>query len=320
MKKILIRRNAARSLVLTLLLALTSCTLGESRPPRSAEELRLERCCRVDSTSLLAVVNPDSIEGSEQLDALTAEAWILVDDSTGMLISARNATERMFPASLTKMMTCLLSLENGCLSDSIDITDGDFVTRDSRVRPGEGYVMYDLLSEMMLQSDNVAACALARHVGGDTLSFCEMMNAKAAYLGMDSTHFANPNGMPNDSNYSSARDLLFLTRYSMADSLFAQMVSTVEADIPLLDGRHLTCRNTNLLLDRYEGCIGVKTGYTRKAGSCLASAVTRDGVTLVLVLLKSRTRSLRFSESETLFDYGFRVMQAYRENANDYQK
>ena len=301
-------------LLVVLLMAVYRCFQdcdGVTPVRRSAEEIRLERACRIDSTSISAVLSLDSIEGWEQLQQLSAEAWVLVEDSMGLLISAKNADQRMFPASLTKMMTCLIALEKGCLTDTVFITEDVFVTRDSRVRPGEGYVLGDLVHEMMLQSDNVAAYAIGKHVGKDTLTFCQMMNGKAHYLHMDSTHFANPNGLPNDSNYSTARDLLMLTRYCMADSVFAQIVSTPSMNVPLIDGRHLPCQNTNLLLTSYEGCLGVKTGYTRRAGSCLASSATRDGITLTLVLLKSRTRSSRFAESATLLDYGFRVMEAY---------
>ena len=97
----------------------------------------------------------------------------------------------------------------------------------------------------------------------------------------------------------------------MCDSVFAQIVGTAEDDLPLVDGRHLPCQNTNLLLWTYEGCIGIKTGYTRQAGNCLASAATRNGTTLYLVLLGSRGRSSRFKESALLLDYGFRVMMDF---------
>jgi D-alanyl-D-alanine carboxypeptidase len=126
------------------------------------------------------------------------------------------------------------------------------------------------------------------------------------------THFVNPNGMPNLDNYSTACDLVKLSRYCMRDSLFAQIVGTQEKDIPLTDGRHMPCRNTNALLTTYEGCLGIKTGFTRQAGNCLASVATRDGVTLYLVLLNSRSMSTRFTESAILLDYGFEVMKAYR--------
>ena len=286
---------------------------GAEEVPRSAEEIRLERAGRIDSTSLKAVFNPDSLMESDGPKDLTAEAWLMVEDSTGLLISEKNANKRMFPASLTKMMTCLLALEKGNPDDSVYITDDVYIAKNSRVRLGDGYLLGNLVREMMLLSDNDAAYAIAKHVGGDTLSFCRMMNEKAAYLGMDSTHFANPNGMPNDSNYTTARDLMVLARYCMADSVFAEIVGTAFMDIPLIDKRHLPSDNTNALLQSYEGCFGVKTGFTRSAGYCLASAARRNGVSLYLVLLRSKSQTSRFAESAAMLDYGFRVMAAYRQ-------
>ena len=281
----------------------------------SPEQARLEKISTIDTISLRAVLDPDTIEGRTKLDSLTADAWMLVDDSTGIVISSKCAYERRYMASITKMMTGLLALEKGQLSDSIEITQDVYINRDSRVRLGDGYVMNDLIYEMMMVSDNDAAYALAKHVAGDTLRFYNLMNEKAHYLGMDSTHFANPNGMPNALNYSCAADLIKLVRYAMRDSMFASIVGTAERDIPLTDGRHISCRNSNALLHTYEGCIGIKTGYTRQAGYCLASSATRHGVTLTLVLLNSRKHRLRFTESAALLDYGFRVMQAYRRNS-----
>lgn len=290
--------------IMMMLASLTvSCGLrGSSESePLSEEELRLQRACHLDSTILATAIFPDSI------DQLTAEAWILVEDSSGLIIGAKNADKRMYMASLTKMMTCLLTLEKGKMNDSIEITEDVFLAKDSRVKLGDGYLLGNLLREMMMQSDNDAATALAKHIGGNVESFCALMNSKATYLGMDSTRFANPNGLPNDSNYSSARDLLILSRYCMRDSAFAEIVGTPFLDIPLTDGRHLPCQNTNLLLMDYEGCIGVKTGYTRQAGFCLASAAERHGTRLFLILLNSSSQLSRFSESATLLDYGYSV-------------
>ena len=303
--------------LLLIVAAIVSCTAGDSAGSRalSPEQQRLERINRIDSTSLSEVLNLDSIEGSELLSTLTADAWMLIDDSTGCIISEKNANEIRPMASITKMMTCLLALENGQLGDTIEISEDVYIAKDTRVKLGDKYVMRHLIDEMMLLSDNDAAYALAKHVGGDTLSFCDMMNEKAAYLGMVNTHFANPNGLPNLNNYSTACDLVRLARYCMRDSLFAAIVGTVEKDIPLVDGRHLPCRNTNVLLSTYEGCLGIKTGFTNQAGNCLASAATRHGVTLYLVLLNSRSMSSRFKESAILLDYGFNVMQAYRKSS-----
>ena len=109
--------------------------------PRSAEEIRMEKIARIDTTSLRTVIDPDTIAGCEQLGDLSAEAWILVEDSTGMVISQKNADKRMFMASLTKMMTCLLALESEKLSDSIDITQEVCPLRDSHIRPGDAFLM-----------------------------------------------------------------------------------------------------------------------------------------------------------------------------------
>ena len=275
-----------------LLVAVVSCQMGDSAGSRVAltpEQLRLERINTIDSTTLRTILDPDSAEGREQLATLSADAWMLIDDSTGCVISQRYANEPRFMASLTKMMTCLLAIENGTLTDTVNITDADFICRDSRVRLGEGYLLGDLLYEMMLQSDNDAAYALARHIGGDSIRFCEMMNEKAEYLGMTSTRLA---------------------RYAMRDSLFAAIVGTVERKVPMTDGRHMDCYNTNQLLSTYEGCLGVKTGYTRQAGYCLASAATRNGRTLCCVLLNSRSLRTRFTESAILLDYGFRIVKS----------
>ena len=299
------------SCLLVLLAAVVSCRWGDqagSRVALTPEQIRLEHINTIDSTTLSTIFTPDST-ATEQLEALSADAWMLIDDATGMVISQKYANEPRFMASLTKMMTCLLALENSNLEDTVRITEDVFICRDSRVRLGEGYLLGDLLYEMMLQSDNDAAYALAKHVGGDTIRFCEMMNEKAAYLGMENTHFANPNGMPAPDNYSTAGDLIRLARYAMRDSLFAAIVGTTEKKVPMIDGRHMDCYNTNVLLSSFDGCIGIKTGFTRQAGYCLASAATREGRTLYCVLLNSRSMRTRFTESAILLDYGFRVMK-----------
>ena len=314
-----IRKGKGLGLLIMLLMVVVACQMGDktgSRVVLTPEQLRLEKINTIDSFSLRTVLNPDSIDGWEQLSTLSADAWMLIDDSTGYIISQKYANEPRFMASLTKMMTCLLALENGNMTDTVHITNDVFICKDSRVRLGEGYLLGDLLYEMMLQSDNDAAYAIAKHISGDTLSFCDMMNEKAAYLGMTNTHFVNPNGMPAPDNFSTANDLIRLARYAMRDSMFAEIVGTTEKSVPLIDGRHMDCRNTNALLFSYEGCFGIKTGYTRQAGNCLASAGTRDGTTLYLVLLHSRSMRSRFTESAILLDYGFRVMQTYHDLTN----
>lgn len=300
--------------LLALLLSMTACH-NDGKAVTAAltpEQELLAEINNIDSVTFQTIINPDSVEGFDKLSTLSAEAWMLIDDSTGMVISQKYANEPQYMASLTKMMTCLLALENGNMADTVEITKDVFISRNSRVRLGERYLLGNLIYEMMLQSDNDAAYAIAKHLAGDTLKFCGIMNEKAAYIGMSNTHFANPNGMPNINNYSTACDLIRLARYSMRDSAFATVVGTAYKDVPLVDGRHMACYNTNVLLNKYQGCIGIKTGFTRQAGNCLASAATRDGITLYLILLNSRSRSSRFNESAILLDYGFKAMKAFR--------
>lgn len=300
--------------LLALLLSMTACH-NDGKAVTAAltpEQELLAEINNIDSVTFQTIINPDSVEGFDKLSTLSAESWMLIDDSTGMVISQKYANEPQYMASLTKMMTCLLALENGNMADTVEITKDVFISRNSRVRLGERYLLGNLIYEMMLQSDNDAAYAIAKHLAGDTLKFCGIMNEKAAYIGMSNTHFANPNGMPNNNNYSTACDLIRLARYSMRDSAFATVVGTAYKDVPLVDGRHMACYNTNVLLNKYQGCIGIKTGFTRQAGNCLASAATRDGITLYLILLNSRSRSSRFNESAILLDYGFKAMKAFR--------
>lgn len=297
--------------IIPVLLFLAACGAKET-PVRDLEAERLYKISILDTTTLKTIIDPDTVEGFDLLNNLTAQAWILIDDKTGYVISEKKSRERMYIASLTKMMTSLLALEHGSDSDSVYITQSDYVSRDSRVKLDQGYLLRDLINEMMLVSDNDAAYAIARHIGGDTTAFYNKMNEKAAYLGMTATHYDNPNGLPNDSNYSSAYDQLRLVRYCMEDSVFAQVVGSREARVPLLDGRHMDCINTNRLLFTYDGCLGVKTGFTYQAGACLAASAERDGVRLYVILLKSKNMSLRFKEAAVLLDYGFRVMSYLR--------
>ena len=257
------------------------------------------------------------VEGFSALDTVTAESWILADSASGIVIIKKEADRRMYPASLTKMMTCVLALEKGNMNDTVEISEDVYLVKISRSKPGMKFRMHDLLYEMMLTSDNDAAYAVAKTIGGDTLRFYDMMNRKAKEIGMLHTHYANPNGMPNDSNYTTASDLLKLTSYAMKNPEFARIVSTQEKEVPLIDGSNLECLNTNRLLWDYEGCKGVKTGYTRASGRCLTAAATQDGVTLYLVVLKSNGFDRVFVDASTILDYGFNVVKAYKKKLKE---
>lgn len=303
-------------IALMLLLGFSNCSCdgdADKWAKLTPEERRLMKSQEMDSVSIGASLHLDSAAIEEKLSVITAEAWMVIDDSTNLVISSRNANMRLQPASLTKMMTCLLALEKGNMDDTVRIENDECMVKDARVRPDDSYLMGTLVREMMLQSDNNAASALAMHLGGSIQAFCDSMNAKAAYLGLSDTHFANPNGLTNDSNYTSARDLLVLARYCMRDSTFASIVCMPDMKVRLIDGRHFNCENSNQLLKNYEGCTGIKTGYTSLAGGCLVVSANRNGAGLITVVLKSKSKATRFTEASLLLDFGFDTMAAYKE-------
>ena len=246
-----------------------------------------------------------------QLSALSAEAWIMIDAETGTLLSSKNPDKRMYPASLTKMMTCILACESGRLSEIVTISGTAAATEYTNVKKGEKYVLRDLLYRAMLPSDNGAACAIGEFIAApDSVPFADLMNKKAKELGMKNTHFVNAHGLPNENHYTTARDMMTLEEYCMKNKVFAEIVSTSARDITTTTGKVIHLKSTNRLFGRYDGCIGVKTGTTRAAGGCLASAVARDGMKIYLVLLKCTPARQRTDESIVLYDKGFDMMKA----------
>ena len=167
---------------------------------------------------------------------INCKGAILVELNSDSTVFELNADERLYPASLTKIMTCLLALEHGNLSDVITVDGSLFADMDEDasavgLQDGELLTLEELLYCVMVPSANDASLVVADHIGGSVEKFVDMMNQKAMYLGMDSTHFDNPNGVPNIRNYSCARDLVRLSRYAMGDSIFAQIDAVVGFEI-----------------------------------------------------------------------------------------
>ncbi len=226
---------------------------------------------------------------------IEAKAFLLADYSTGTIILAQNEHEKLPPASLTKIMTAILALENS--------SPGDLVTVSKRatevelpklgLSPGQKVAMENLLYALLLISANDAAAAIAEHVASNQEAFVEMMNRKAAEIGMRNTRFTNPQGFDDDGHYSTAYDLWLLTRYALDNPAFATMVA-------IYDWEGLT--STNRFLYLYPGADGVKTGTTLMAGECLIASATRGNQKGVAILLNS---SDRYGEAASLLDYYF---------------
>ena len=212
---------------------------------------------------------------------VSAAAAVLMDADSGRLLYDKNGEKRMLIASTTKLMTALVALEQGGLQQEITVTGGHMAEGSSMyLRPGEKLTLETLLYGLLLSSGNDAALAVTECMGG-AVPFVARMNEKAAELGMENTHFANPNGLDDEAHYSTAEDMAKLAAAAMDDPVLRRVASTRTARI---GGRTLT--NHNKLLSRVEGCVGLKTGYTRAAGRTLVSCAERDGVRLVAVTLQ----------------------------------
>ena len=231
---------------------------------------------------------------------ISAASAILIDGESGRVLYAQNAEEERPIASITKLMTALVAVESHPdLSEVVTIRPEWTGVEGSSIylRPGERVTLETLLYGMLLQSGNDAAAAVAQVCAGSVEAFAEKMNAKAAELDMRDSHFTNPSGLNDEEHYSTAYDMALLAQACLKNDTLAQIVATKSA---ALGGRVFT--NHNKLLWQYEGCVGMKTGYTEKAGRTLVSAAERDGMTLICVTLNDPND---WADHTALFDQGF---------------
>lgn len=251
--------------------------------------------------------------GSTALD-IPAKSCILVDGA-GNVLYEDNADEQMPPASITKIMTLLLTfeaLEAGTLSLDQTVTCSEYAASMGGTQiwlePGEEMSLSDIIKACAVNSANDCAMALAETVSGSESAFVARMNERAAELGMTGTHFENPTGLDADGHLSTARDIAIMS----AELLRHEGVTdytTIWMDS--LRGGETGLVNTNKLVRYYSGCTGLKTGTTDGAGSCLSASATREGMSLIAVSMGSTTSKERFAACRTLLDYGFASYENY---------
>jgi len=240
---------------------------------------------------------------------LTAKSAILIEASTGRVIFEKNADAREYPASMTKMMTTILSLEMTRPDDIVHISNEAAAVDGSSLYLEKGDIMRmdELRQGMMLVSGNDAAVAIADAISGNVPAFVALMNKKAQEIGAVNTHFVNPNGLPNPQHYSTARDIAKIAAYCYRNKDFRQIVNTKEKAIHWISpNKTVTFDNTNHLLWTYSYANGIKTGYTDDAGGCLAASATVNGVTLIAVVMHTEDAADRFTAARELLDYGFK--------------
>jgi D-alanyl-D-alanine carboxypeptidase (penicillin-binding protein 5/6) len=237
---------------------------------------------------------------------ISAETAVLIDVATGRILAEKQGDKRMRIASLTKIMTAIVALEEDNSQDIVTTPNSAYAKEGSTIylKRGEKMKMEDMLYGLMLRSGNDAAVAIAEHVGGSIEGFAKLMNEKAEYIGMQSSHFTNPHGL-DDSNdhYSTARDMAVLTAYALRNPEFRKIVSAQVKNIPW-EGEKWERKlvNKNKMLRLYQGADGVKTGYTKIAKRCLSSSATRNGQQLAVVVLNAPQD---WDDSMKWLDYGF---------------
>ena len=258
---------------------------------------------------------------------------ILMEESTGTILYEKNSDEAHYPASITKIMTTLLALENGNLSDmvtfsddAINNTEGSGIARDY----GEQMTLEQCLYGVMLESANECAYAVAEHVGGTVENFVDMMNAKAKELGCTNTHFANPHGLQDENHYTTAHDMALIAQAAYQNETFRIIIGTKMYTIPPTNkhAEETVLRNHHDMLCTYHNanrkylypyCVGGKTGYTATANSTLVTYAEKDGMTLICVVMNTQSPN-QFIDTVNLFDYAFDNFQVLNvaENDTDY--
>lgn len=236
----------------------------------------------------------------------SATSAVLMDVDSGRVLYAQNENAQMLIASTTKIMTALVAIENGSLSDEITVKREETLVEGTSMylREGDKLTLEALLYGLLLSSGNDAALVIADAVGGSREKFVAMMNEKAAALGMTGTSFANPNGLDDEKHYSTALDMAKLACAAMENETLVRIASTRSITI---GGRTMT--NHNKLLTYMDGCIGLKTGYTRAAGRTLVSCAVRNGQRLVAVTLQDGND---WVDHQQLYEYGFSAYPARR--------
>ena len=263
----------------------------------------------VDTTKIPPFYDPADLA---RVPVISSRHVVLMDAASGQILWGRGADERAYPASTTKIMTCLLLAERAKPDDVITCTNPNIrqIEESSlHIQPWEKFTSEDLLRGTMLRSANDGAVVIAEAVAGSVPHFAEMMNARAAEAGATNTHFHNPNGLPDDQHWTTAHDLAAITRAALANPRFREAVRIKRRVIARSSGKDLVVESKGKkFYDDFPGADGVKTGYTHAARHCFVGSATRDGRQYIGVVLGANNNAV--AEMEALMGWGFRRFPA----------
>ena len=257
----------------------------------------------------------------DALPIVNSEAAILIDSSSSNVLYGKNEEQKMYPASITKIMTAIITIENGNLNDVVTVPyeairsiPAGYSIAD--LKTNEKITVNQLLQVLMVHSANDAANVLAFYISGSIEEFANLMNEKAEDLLLTNTHFTNPSGMHDENHYTTAKDIAILMKYCMENVTFRRLASLTSCTIPQTNmSPAKTFANTNHLLlngagdDYYQYAIAGKTGFTTEAGNCLVSVASKDDLELICVVLGFRqtpnVTGNKFIDSKNIFEYGY---------------
>lgn len=269
---------------------------------------------------IIITINHSVSFSTSKIPEISAKSAILIDNSTEKILYAKNETQKMYPASTTKILTAILSIENCNQNDIVTVPYEAISTISSdysiaALQAGEQFTVRELIQVMLVHSANDAANVLAYHVSGSIENFAKLMNKKIKKLGLKNTHFTNPSGMHNENHYTTATDLAIIMKYCMKNDIFKQISALTNCKIPATDKyEERNFYTTNELLDPtssnyYKYAIAGKTGYTSQAQNCLVSVSKKDDLELICIILSADTStdnsSSKFIDTKAIFDYGY---------------
>ena len=262
---------------------------------------------------MILVLMPGAAAAGPALSA--TRAYCIIDADTGLVLAQQNMNEELHPASITKVMTLLLTFEaihNGqlTLETTVPVSEHAYHMGGSQIwlEPGEHFTLDEMIKAICVSSANDAAVAVAELVGGSEPAFVEQMNARAAELGMTNTSFRNACGLDTEEHLSTARDVATLSCYIL--NTCPELLHYTGIWTDSLRNGQTQLVNTNKLLKRYSGITGLKTGTTGGAGICISASATRNGLSLIAVILGAPSSADRFDAATTLLDYGFGAYEA----------
>lgn len=251
-----------------------------------------------------SATEPDTLNFEQEVNS-----YILKDIGRSQVLMSKNTGKRIQPASLTKILTAIIAIESGKLGDTVAIPKEATAVEPTKAgfKAGEKIRLVDLVKASMVRSSNDAAFAIAIHLGGSVKGFAGMMNRRAREIGMGNSHFTNPAGYDRDfyaGHYSTANDLLRLTEYAIGNEIFNRIAAL---DSTLIfeqqTKKKYVLKSSNKLLETYQYAVGIKTGYTLRAGRCLIARAKKEDKDMVLVMLKAGKK--RWELAEKMFEKGF---------------